>query len=619
MQIPFLHSLRFKVGFGYIVLVAINLAVSAWAIYNFGRLTNSLNTILNENFPDIMSAEKMASAIEQHESALWLFMNKDINNAKIKLTQAKDDFFQSYETANEDRRLPDVGPILDNIRLTYEGYLINVDTLTEYVRRKEFDNAKAYYANIVRPFSQRLADNCFWLIEINQNEMQKVARQTKTATDEAIITVLFGSFLAAGLSIMTMLQFTRRIIVPAERLTQTVNRIGRGRLDLKIDIQTDDEIGELSREFNKMTERLRKFEELNIDQIVSEKQKSEAIVENISDAIILCDAENRIVLMNKSAEELLNLDEAKALGQPLVNVVHEERLLSLLRSPRENTESHSPYLQFQFNGRHMYVRPRISEIIAPTGTRRGIVLILQDVTQFKELDRMKSDFMAAVSHEFRTPLTSINMSIDILRQQLLGPLTSAQREILDASKQDCERLTKLVLDLLQLSRLESGKIVFREEPLDIAKIINDSLRSFELPFKDKGVALQISVDQNLPKILGDEQQFSWVISNLVSNALRYTPGGGSVQIRARSHHDGFLLVQVADTGRGIAPEYIEKIFDKFVQVKQTFDATPGSIGLGLAISKEIIEMYGGRIWVESTVGKGSTFSFEVPILQDQPV
>jgi NtrC-family two-component system sensor histidine kinase KinB len=619
MQIPFLHSLRFKVGFGYVVLVTINLAASAWAIYNFGKLTNSLNSILSENFPNILAAEKMASTIEQHESALSSFMNQDINNGKIKLTQAKDDFFQWFQIANENRSLPDVGPVLDNIRLTYQGYLINIDSLTNFVQHREFDEAKAYYANIVRPFSQRLSDNCFWLIEINQNEMQKVARQTKTTTDEAIITVLFASFLAAGLSIMTMLQFTKRIIQPAEQLTQTVNKIGRGRLDLKIDIQTNDEIGELSREFNKMTERLRRYEEMNIDQIVSEKQKSETIVENISDAIIVCDADDRIILLNRSAEELLNIREANVLDKPIHEIMNEVRILSFIKSPQDAAGSRSPYVQFHHNGRQIYLRPRISEIRSSSGARRGVVLVLQDVTQFKELDKMKSDFMAAVSHEFRTPLTSINMSIDILRQQLVGPVTSAQQELLEASKQDCERLTKLVLDLLQLSRLESGKIVFREELLDIKRIIEASCRSFDLPFKEKNIVLRYSIDDQLPKFLGDEQQFSWVISNLVSNALRYTPSGGSVDIRAHASREGYLLVQVADTGRGISPEYIDKIFDKFVQVRQTFDATPGSIGLGLAIVKEIIEMYGGKIWVESIVGCGSTFSFEIPILQDQPV
>ncbi|MBI1804792.1 MAG: PAS domain S-box protein [Ignavibacteriae bacterium] len=616
MKIPFLYSLRFKVGFGYVVLVAINIAATAWAIYNFGRLTSSLNTILTENFSNIMAAEKMASTIEQHEDALSSIMNRDINNGKIKFTQAKDDFFQWFQAANDNRALPDAGSILDNIRLTYEGYLINSDSLIAFSERQEFERAKAYYANIVRPFSQRLSDNCFWLIEINQKEMKRVAKQTKSTSDEAIIAVLFATVFATVLSILTMMQFTKRIIEPAERLTQTVNQIGRGRLDLKIDIETNDEIGELSREFNKMTERLRKFEEMNIDNILAEKQKSETIVESISDALIVCDSEGTIQLMNRSAEDLLSVRETDVVGKPISAYLADDRLLGILRSHNDNADNaqrSSPYIQFNHKGHQVYVRPQVSEIATPQGIRRGVVLILQDVTQFKELDKMKSDFMAAVSHEFRTPLTSINMSVDILRQQILGPLTSSQEELLEASKRDCERLTKLIRELLQLSKLEAGKIEFREEVLDIRKVIESSVQPHELPFREKGVGLKLVLEKNMPRLVGDEQQLSWVISNLVSNALRYTNSGGCVEVYAGHDGSDMLLVQVKDTGRGISQEYLGKIFDKFVQVKQTFDSTPGSVGLGLAIAKEIIELYGGRIWVESEPGKGSTFSFRLPV------
>ena len=619
MQIPFLHSLRFKVGSGYVILVAINIAATLWVIYNFSRLTSSLNSILGVNVPNIMAAEKMASTIEQHEDAISSIMNRDINNGKIKYTQAKDDFFQWFQLANEHRSLPDAGPILDNIRLTYEGYLINVDSLVAFAERGEYERAKAYYANIVRPFSQRLSDNSFWLIEINQKEMDRVAKLTKTTSDEAIITILFSAVFATGLSILTMMRFTRRIIEPAERLAQTVNQIGRGQLDLKIDVDTNDEIGELSREFNKMTERLRKFEEMNIDKILSEKQKSETIVESISDALIVCDSDNTIQLMNRSAEDLLRVKEEEVIGKPLSQFVPDKKFIGMLQSQKEGAEPISPYIQFMYNGRQIYLRPHLSEIRTAQGTRRGVVLILQDVTQFKELDKMKSDFMAAVSHEFRTPLTSINMSVDILRQRLLGSITPQQEELLEASKRDCERLTKLVRELLQLSKLESGKIEFREETLDIRKVIGSAVQPLELPFKEKGVGLRLSFDENLPLLVCDEQQLSWVISNLVSNALRYTDTGGSVDVSALANGEGNLLVQVRDTGRGIAPEFIDKIFDKFVQVKQTFDSTPGSVGLGLAIAKEIIEMYGGKIWVESEVGHGSTFSFQLPLAQKETV
>jgi NtrC-family two-component system sensor histidine kinase KinB len=617
MQIPFFHSLRFKIGFGYIVLVIINIAVTAWAIYNFGRLALALNTILSENYPNVIVLETMAHAVEKHEHALTSMMNNEFENGKNEFESAKEVFYRTFYQANENRAVPEAGPILDDIRSTYEGYILVSDSLAQFAEHQQFAKAKAFYSNNVRQFSQRLSDNCFWLIEENQKEMGKVSQQTKRISDEAIIAVLFAAFIAVGLSIITMVQFIKRIIEPAERLTETVHQIGRGHLDLKIDINTNDEVGELSREFNKMTERLRKFEEMNIQKILSEKQKSETIVESISDAIIVCDSFSTIQLINRSAEELLRMNESDVVGKQIEQCLSDERILNILKHPSDAEAVNMPYLQFQHRGRQVYLRPRVSEIPSKYGGRSGVVLILQDVTQFKELDKMKSDFMAAVSHEFRTPLTSINMGVDILRQQLLGPLTPAQQELINASKQDCERLTKLVRELLQLSKLESGKIDLREDMIDIRKVIESTIHPLQLPFKEKGVSLRTTLEENLPQLIGDEQQFSWVISNLVNNALRYTSAGGCVEISAAKEGENMLL-KVRDTGRGIPPESLTKIFDKFVQVKQTLDLTPGSVGLGLAIAKEIVEMYGGKIWVDSEVGKGSTFSFRLPIAQGEP-
>ncbi len=617
MQVPFFRSLRFKVGIGYVVLVALNVGVTVWAIYNFKKLTDALDSILGETYPNIVAVENMASSIERHEHALSSILNQDLESGRTEFTEAQTDFYRWFQRTNENRTIPEAGPILDNIRSTYDGYQIVTDSLIALAGRGNFKEAKALYASIVRPFSQRLSDNCFWLIEENQKEMQKVERQTSATSHEAAIAVLAASLLAIGLSVVTMWQFTKRIIVPAERLAQTVHSIGRGALDLKIDIETNDEVGELSREFNKMTERLRKYEELNIGEILSEKKKSETIVESIADAIIVCDSEARIQLINGQAELLLGVAESDLIGKKASECIRDERLSAVLQNPNSSSLLGMPYLQFEVSGRRVYLRPRVSEIPSKSGRRNGVVLILQDVTQFKELDKLKSDFMGAVSHEFRTPLTSINMSVDIMRQQLLGPLTKAQEELLLSSKQDCDRLTKLVRELLQLSKLESGKIEMREDVVDIRKVIESTLQPLQLPFREKEVNLKFSVGSTIPNFVGDEQQFSWIISNLVTNALRYTNPGGSVEVTAAAEGED-VLIRVKDTGRGIASEHLEKIFDKFVQVKQSADSTPGSVGLGLAIAKEIVEMYGGKIWVQSEVDKGTTFSFRLPASQAQP-
>ncbi len=611
MQFPFFKSLRFKIGIGYIVLVALNVGVMTWAIFNFGRLTQALDSVLVDNYPNVIAVENMVRAIEKHQHALSTILNKDIKNGKIELTMAEEEFSKWFQTANKNPTVQIAKQILDNVRSTYDGYLLHTDSLMALVYRQKYVEAKAFHYNTMNPFYQRLTDNCFWLIEEYQKQMSEVGERTKQISKETNIAVLSVIF-AIGLSLLTMYQFTKRIIKPTEQLTETVQRIGRGRLDLKIDVETNDEIGTLGREFNKMTERLRKFEEMNLEHILLEKRKSETIVSNISDAIIVCDADGSVRLMNRSAEELLQVQEKDVVGRHFETMKLDERLLHILKEPTDSSYVSQPYLQFQLNGRSVYLRPRVSTIQLPQHDHKGIVLVLQDVTQFKELDKMKSDFMATVTHEFRTPVTSINMGVDILRQHLLGPLTNSQEELLISFKQDCERLTKLVRELLQLSKLESGMAVRHEEIVNLNKVVNSTVGPLQVQFNDKGVLLKITLDETLPLLRGDEQQFSWVISNLVSNALRYTDTGGRVEIVGTSSGEG-ILVQVKDTGKGIPVEQQGKIFNKFVQVKQAFDTTPGSVGLGLAIAKEIVEMYGGKIWVESAMNKGSIFSFRLPI------
>jgi signal transduction histidine kinase len=224
---------------------------------------------------------------------------------------------------------------------------------------------------------------------------------------------------------------------------------------------------------------------------------------------------------------------------------------------------------------------------------------------------MKSEFIATVSHELRTPLTSINMAVDILSREVLGKVNEPQRDMLVTAKDDCERLTKLVKELLDMSRLESGKYELKNEKINLRSVVEEALKPLRLQFREKGIHLETEIPHTMPAVPGDEQQLSWVVTNLVSNALRYTPADGTVTVHSDLLEDS-VRISVKDSGRGIPPDAVEVIFDKFVQIKQSTDATPGSVGLGLAIAKEVVEAHGGRIWVESSMGQGSTFFFTIP-------
>lgn len=224
---------------------------------------------------------------------------------------------------------------------------------------------------------------------------------------------------------------------------------------------------------------------------------------------------------------------------------------------------------------------------------------------------MKSEFIATLSHEFRTPVTSISMTVDILNRGILGPLNERQKELADSAKQDCVRLTKLARDLLQLSKLESGKLQLSDEVLEVGEVLEASLRPLQVQFGEKGVRLVTEVTPGVPHLVADRHALTSVVSNLATNALKNTESGGVVTVGARADGDA-VLIDVSDTGQGIPPEHLRDIFDKFVQVKAASETTPGSVGLGLSIAKEIVEIYGGQIWAESEPGKGSRFFVRLP-------
>jgi PAS domain S-box-containing protein len=439
-------------------------------------------------------------------------------------------------------------------------------------------------------------------------------------TSDATFTVITISIVAVFLSFFTSMRFSRTILLPAEKLTRSVRSISSGQLNQKIDVNTDDEIGELSREFNKMTERLRMYEQMNIQQLIAEKKKSETIVESIADPIIVTDEHGMLVLMNQAAAAIFDVRGDDWRGKVVREVVGNQSwagMLELGGLKRIELEHRDPLFAFTRNDLQLYFRPRQAHIVDEHGNIQGVVTLLQDVTRFKDLDRMKSEFIATVSHELRTPLTSLSMSIDILSQEVIGSVNQRQKDLLVAAKDDSERLRKLVKELLDLSKLESGKYELKKELVDFRRLVADAVRPLRLPFEEKQIHLELNIPEHLPALSADSHQLTWVVTNLLSNALRFTDTSGKVQLTAKEEKQG-ILVTVADTGHGIPQENLETIFDKFVQVKSSTETTPGSVGLGLAIAREVVEAHGGRIWVESQVGVGSTFFFTFPtVLQGE--
>jgi signal transduction histidine kinase len=605
-------SLRFKIGAGYLVLVCIILATSIFSVYNFSRLGSSVSRIIGDAYESNLVAENMIKALERQDNAQVLMFREDVEKAQNSFRTHRDSFLKWYQSANEGLSLPIKPVILDTIIAEYRSYLVASDSLYLLLQNKKTQLAgREYQAAVVRPLVYKLKEHCLQLLEVNQEALRKAQMRAEDFIKRTTLAVAVVAILAVLLGIIASVQFTRNLLKPVLKLTKIVRRMKRGHLHQKIDVTVDDEIGGLLREFNKMTERLQEYEELNIHQLITEKKKSEAIVASIPEPVIVTDKAQGLVLMNQAAAGFLQATGEHKDGESLQEAMKNEKWSKLLGAAEDNGKS-DELVHVAHGKSSFYFRPRQTRIVDEHGRIEWIVTLLEDVTRFKQLDQMKSEFIATVSHEFRTPLTSIKMAVGILLEEVLGRLDARQRDLLHATREDCERLTKLVKELLDFSRLESGTYQRRSELIDLRQVLEDALAPLRLLFQKQEVQLRLEVDPQLPRLWGDPQQLSWVVNNLVSNALRYTPAQGHVTIFARREHET-VQVEVADTGRGIPNEALDTIFDKFVQVKDAKESTPGSVGLGLAIAREVVEGHGGKIGVTSTLGQGSTFYFTLPL------
>jgi len=325
-------------------------------------------------------------------------------------------------------------------------------------------------------------------------------------------------------------------------------------------------------------------------------------------------AENRILLINKAAEKIFKIKEKEVLKKHFLEVIKNDELFNFYSNIKnENYESLTKdYLDISIKSkvRAYYYRALVKPITNIEGESIGVVLLLQDITKFKEVDELKSEFVASVSHELRTPIASVLMAAELLQNEIPGKTSDEQKGIINIIMEDGNRLKDLIGDILDLSKLESGKMHLDIKATDPEKIIQYVLKIMEIQLKDNNVKFKVEIEDNLPPVLADFSKIVQVLTNLISNSMNYRLENKRLSIKISVKlFKGKALFQVADNGRGIPEENLKKIFDKFIRTGENYQNTPEGTGLGLAISKSIIKSHGGEIWAESNAGAGSIFFF----------
>ncbi|NMA91766.1 MAG: PAS domain-containing protein [Firmicutes bacterium] len=344
-------------------------------------------------------------------------------------------------------------------------------------------------------------------------------------------------------------------------------------------------------------------------------EEAVAILNFLPDPLFIIDQGQQVLWSNRQAGDIFGSDTGG--NETLAGVTGIEKIERLAG---QVLQSGSP-LEFSFEDTTVKIKRqekhyffRIAIIPANYNRLQGAIVLFTDVTRFQEMEKIKSDFVSIVSHEFRTPLTTIIVGVEMLLEGMLGNLTPRGKEILEAIEGDCQRLSRLIDNLLQLSRVEAGAILIEAEPVDVTNLVQEAVRPLKIQARDKEVELLVELPPDPPPVETDFNKSVWVLTNLIGNALRYTDPGGTITVRLQEKGD-YLFLSVRDTGCGIPKSYQEKIFTKYVQVRGQGSSKRGGAGLGLSIARDIVTSLGGEIWVESEEGKGSTFTFTLPVLQ----
>lgn len=603
-------TLKSKVSLVYFSLIFIILMLGVIFLWNLTRIGRAVNNIVITNYNSIQRLGHMSDALNSQSSILLTYLDTGNYDAALEQFDAQTTiFWENYHMEHATIIIPYEMELIEGIGSEYESFLTQAQAVFSAEGNAD---ALTLYQTGTAPQAQRVTLNMDALVASNENALfaRKEEAQQTVSRAWAVLAVFF--LLAAVIGFFALKLYTDKLFRPIYEITQNLKAVRQGNLNRKSSVRSNDELGALCEEFNNMTQRLLEFERSTMGQLLSERNRTMAIVRSITEPLVILDGNRRVTLLNHSAEELFGLFTSDGAGQDFLSVIRRSRfhepLSQILRDPGAYQEE---VLCIGSSDDARYFNVTLTPLHYEGIDPGSVILVFYDITELKRLDTMRSDFIATISHEFKTPLTSIVFGADLLSDGSLGALNPAQGEVVTTLKEDGERLSRLVSDLLLLSRIESPNLIYQFVPCDLAGIIRSALPQF-LPLAEQGgVSLAAQPEADLPLVLADPDKIKWVLNNLLSNAVKYTDPGGRILVRARLT-GASVTCEVSDTGEGIPPAFLERIFDKYVQVS-SYDLELRGSGLGLAVAKSIILAHNGRIWCESELHQGSSFYFTLPL------
>jgi PAS domain S-box-containing protein len=563
---------KLTLGVGLLFLLIIFLSVMGAAYIS--ELKNDTDSILTANYNSLEYSRNMLIALEDDEK------------------NAQKDF--EVNLKRQEKNITELGEpaVTAAIRNNFESFKQNgSDSLLEGEIRKDI----------------------FLLMEMNMEAIKRKSETAKITADKAVFWVLLSGTMCFLIAFVLLINLPSNIANPISELTESIKQIAEENYAQRVHFESHSEFGQLASSFNTMAAKLEEYNNSNLANLMMEKKRIETLINNMHDPVIGLDENLVVIFANEEAIKISGLKKEEFIGKSATDLsVRNDLIRTLIQDivPGEEIRDtkQSPIKIFSGNKESYFEKETLNISITPTGETTaklvGHVVFLRNVTSYKELDFAKTNFISTVSHEFKTPISSIKMSLDLLENDRIGKLNEEQKHLIDGIKDDANRLLKITGELLNMSQVESGNIQLSIQQADPKEILLYAMSTTKTQADQKQITFSLDCPDNTPRIMADSEKTAWVLTNLLSNAIRYSYENSIIHLTIREHEDK-VEISVHDTGQGIAPEYKDKIFDRYFRVPGT---KKEGTGLGLAISKEFIEAQGGKITVDSEFGSGSTFT-----------
>lgn len=557
-------SIKNKIRSGTLFLFMLLIVSGGFSIYFLMKLKDDSKNIIKANYESLDYSHKMQEELEMA--------------AGSKSHLAKFDSLLVKQEQN----------------LTEKGEKEETDLL-----RKDFNKLKEGDTSAL--LHKHAEEKIHAIITLNMDAIQRKNMQAQKTAETATNVIVLLSAVIFLIGLVFSVNFPAIVVTPIKKFSEAIREISGRNYKHRIYLDHDDEFKQLGNAFNDMSERLEEFESSNLNKLIFEKSRAEAVINSLKDASIGIDKDNAVLFANRQALDLLGLSAGEVVGRSVKEISQKNDLFSFLITQ----EGAAPFKIVIDNKENYYVKELIE---VAQGNASNKVIVLKNITSFKELDVAKTNFIATVSHELKTPLASSDLSIKLLEDSRVSNLTPEQQELIDQLKTDNRRMLKILSELLNLSQVEAGKIQLSVGPVHVNTIIDTSLAAVSASVRDKRIIVKKEL-QELPEIKADADKISWVINNFLTNAVKFSPEESKILVSSFIK-DQSVFVEVKDQGPGIDAAFYDKIFERYFQIPGRSDKK-GS-GIGLAICKELILAMGGNIWVKSEPGQGSTFGFNLP-------